>query len=191
MGHQRPHDPSLIVQDDRPCDQYSRPADNKFGLQERVCKCGRARIVKISHPHTTNQFLPILDGVVLPWYWKLDEAKEAIDAADQGDPLPKPTRPVPTTQYQNVGAEAGAASFEAAKEWFRRKREGTSDSTPAPSRDEHLHILGLDGTASIAEIRARVRTLQHMWHPDRNPDDDKAAEEFRRVSEAWEALQAV
>ena len=93
MGHARPHDPNVLVQDDRPCESYSKPANNRFGLQERVCKCGRARIVKISHPNTNNQFVPLLDGDVLPFYWKLDEAKAAIDAADQGDPLPTPSRP--------------------------------------------------------------------------------------------------
>jgi hypothetical protein len=190
MGHARPHDPNILVQDDRPCESYSKPKDNRFGLQERVCKCGRARIVKVNAPGSNNQFAPLLDGDVLPLYWKLEEAKAAIDAADQGDPLPKATRPTyTTTSYQNVGTEQGAASWEAAKQWFHAKAHGGAGAPPTTSED--LLVLGLDEGATKDEIRKRVRVLQIQWHPDKHPNDENAAKQFRLITDAWERLQAV
>jgi len=52
-----------------------------------------------------------------------------------------------------------------------------------------LDVLGLDGTASPAEIKAAFRALAKQHHPDANPGDDAAAERFKSVCAAYEILK--
>jgi molecular chaperone DnaJ len=54
---------------------------------------------------------------------------------------------------------------------------------------ESYRILGVTAKADLAEVRSRFRLLAHKYHPDRNPDNPKAAAQFRRVLEAYETVQ--
>ena len=49
-------------------------------------------------------------------------------------------------------------------------------------------ILGLDGGASVVEIKRAYRRLARKYHPDINPGDHMAAALFRQISEAYETL---
>lgn len=49
-------------------------------------------------------------------------------------------------------------------------------------------VLGVDRSASEAEIRKAHRQKAKALHPDQNPDDPKKLEEFKRVSQAWDIL---
>eukprot|EP00536_Pseudo-nitzschia_multiseries_P008567 jgi/Psemu1/296963/fgenesh1_pm.219_\ len=49
-------------------------------------------------------------------------------------------------------------------------------------------ILNLDHRATEEEIRKAYKRKALKCHPDKNPDDPKAAENFRRVKEAYETL---
>ena len=48
--------------------------------------------------------------------------------------------------------------------------------------------LGIAREASPDEVKKAYRKKALECHPDRNPDDPKAAEEFKKVSEAYEVL---
>lgn len=54
--------------------------------------------------------------------------------------------------------------------------------------NDYYSTLGLSRTATAEEIKKAYRKKALECHPDRNPNDPKAAEEFKRVSEAYEAL---
>lgn len=55
-------------------------------------------------------------------------------------------------------------------------------------RDCYL-ILGVSANAPMAEVRRRYRTLARQYHPDHHPDDPGAGERFRRLAEAYQAIQ--
>ncbi len=55
---------------------------------------------------------------------------------------------------------------------------------------ESYRILGVTSKAQWEEVRRRFRVLVQKCHPDRNPDDPKAAARFRRLVEAYETVRA-
>ncbi|QHL88224.1 DnaJ domain-containing protein [Nibribacter ruber] len=52
----------------------------------------------------------------------------------------------------------------------------------------YYHILGLAPSASASEIKAAYKRLALKYHPDRNPLNDRAEEQFKRVNEAYQIL---
>ena len=56
------------------------------------------------------------------------------------------------------------------------------------SQRDYYDVLGVDRSAEQNDIKRAYRKLAMKYHPDRNPDDEKAAENFREVTEAYEVL---
>ena len=54
--------------------------------------------------------------------------------------------------------------------------------------DDYYKTLGVSRDADAAEIRKAYRKLARENHPDRNPDDPRAAETFKAVGEAYGVL---
>jgi molecular chaperone GrpE (heat shock protein) len=57
----------------------------------------------------------------------------------------------------------------------------------AVSKD-YYQILGVSRGASPEEIKKVYRRLAMKFHPDKNPDDTAAAEQFKEINEAYEVL---
>lgn len=53
---------------------------------------------------------------------------------------------------------------------------------------DYYKILGVSKDATEKEIKAAYRRLARKLHPDVNPNDKAAAEQFRQVNEAYEVL---
>src|SRR5215213_8433913 len=57
----------------------------------------------------------------------------------------------------------------------------------APTKDFYA-VLGVSSSASQDEIKKQYRRLAAKHHPDKNPNDAKAAERFKEISEAYTVL---
>ncbi|WP_057939421.1 DnaJ C-terminal domain-containing protein [Algoriphagus resistens] len=53
---------------------------------------------------------------------------------------------------------------------------------------DYYSILGIDKSASEADIKKAYRKLARKYHPDVNPDDKEAERKFKEVNEANEVL---
>ncbi len=56
------------------------------------------------------------------------------------------------------------------------------------AKRDYYEVLGVGNTASDQEIKKAFRRVAMKHHPDRNPDDDSAAEKFKEAQEAYEIL---
>lgn len=57
------------------------------------------------------------------------------------------------------------------------------------SKRDFYEVLGVDKSADEKLMKSAYRKKAMQYHPDRNPDDDKAAAKFQEVSDAYEALK--
>lgn len=53
---------------------------------------------------------------------------------------------------------------------------------------DYYEVLGVDKSASEAEIKKAYRKIAIKYHPDKNPDDKSAEEKFKEAAEAYEVL---
>ena len=55
-------------------------------------------------------------------------------------------------------------------------------------KEDFYDILGLSKGASAAEIKKAYRKKAIQYHPDKNPGDTEAEENFKKAAEAYEIL---
>ena len=56
------------------------------------------------------------------------------------------------------------------------------------TKKDYYEVLGINKDASEEEIKKSYRKLAMKYHPDRNPDNPKAEEQFKEAKEAYETL---
>lgn len=56
------------------------------------------------------------------------------------------------------------------------------------SKRDYYEVLGASKDASASELKKAYRRVAMKCHPDRNPDDPKAEDQFKEASEAYEVL---
>ena len=58
----------------------------------------------------------------------------------------------------------------------------------APQQKDYYGVLGIKKTATPDEVRKAFRKLARKYHPDVNPNDKRAEEKFKEISEANDIL---
>ncbi len=56
------------------------------------------------------------------------------------------------------------------------------------ARKDYYNLLEVNQNASEAEMKKAYRRLAMKYHPDKNPDDKAAEDQFKEISEAYEVL---
>ena len=56
------------------------------------------------------------------------------------------------------------------------------------SKRDYYEVLGVSRSATKQELKKAFKKLAMKYHPDRNPDDQAAAEKFKEAAEAYEVL---
>ena len=56
------------------------------------------------------------------------------------------------------------------------------------AKRDYYEVLGVERTASEAEIKAAYKKLAIKYHPDRNPGNKEAEDKFKEAAEAYEVL---
>jgi molecular chaperone DnaJ len=57
------------------------------------------------------------------------------------------------------------------------------------AKRDYYEILGVQRTATEAEMKASYRKLAMKWHPDRNPGDKDCEHHFKEINEAYDVLK--
>ncbi|OGF58687.1 MAG: molecular chaperone DnaJ [Candidatus Fischerbacteria bacterium RBG_13_37_8] len=56
------------------------------------------------------------------------------------------------------------------------------------TEEDYYSILGIGRTASLSEIKKAYKKLVRKYHPDLNPNDSSSEEKFKKIQEAYSAL---
>jgi len=56
------------------------------------------------------------------------------------------------------------------------------------TKRDYYEILDVSKDADIKDVKRKYRKMAMKYHPDRNPDNEAAAEKFREITEAYEVL---
>ena len=57
------------------------------------------------------------------------------------------------------------------------------------TKRDYYEVLGVERNASESDLKASYRKLALKYHPDRNPDNKEAEENFKAAAEAYEVLR--
>ncbi|PIO61671.1 DnaJ domain protein, partial [Teladorsagia circumcincta] len=60
--------------------------------------------------------------------------------------------------------------------------------SPEVIQEDYYELLGVEKKSSESEIKAAYRKLALKYHPDRNPGDIHAQEQFKKISIAYSVL---
>jgi hypothetical protein len=119
----------------------------------------------------------------------------AVGALFDDDSTPQSAPPRLEEQRPPASAQAGPSSHQRRNSSRERQHSG-GQRRPQSPLERHLRTLGLRHGVTLAQVKERYRTLAREFHPDtmagRGLDQasvEQAQEAFKRISEAYHAVQ--
>lgn len=130
--------------------------------------------------------------------FQLSQSKSAIADCERAldlDPSYTKARKTKAKALSEEGDwEAALREYEAVKEaspgdaTIEREIRTAKLEMKKSQRKDYYKILGVERDASETDIKKAYRRLAIVHHPDKNPDDESAAERFKDIGEAYETL---
>jgi DnaJ domain len=74
---------------------------------------------------------------------------------------------------------------------YKMDESGSNDPVASGRYDWALTLLGINRDATVDEAKFSYRKLAFQYHPDRNPGDEQAVDQFKKIDSAWKALQNI
>ncbi|KAF2668293.1 TPR-like protein [Microthyrium microscopicum] len=131
-------------------------------------------------------------------YTKLNQAKSAIADCEKAlelDPSYTKARKTLAKAYGESGDwESAVREYKSVQEnnpsepGIQRDIRNAELEMKKALRKDYYKILGVTKDASSSEIKKGYHKCSLQHHPDKNPDDENAAERFKDVNEAYETL---
>lgn len=122
------------------------------------------------------------------------KTQQQARASKQRHPAQQPrSQPAATQPVVDIPRFAHSV-HERARRYYVHRPEPTSEVQTKilrKLRGQHFAVLGVVATPALtaAEVKRAYMQLSLQHHPDKNPGDPLAAERFRIVAEAYEALK--
>src|SRR5204863_6734844 len=73
-------------------------------------------------------------------------------------------------------------------DWRQAAAAGNGEGGKGVSKADYYEVLGVSRSATDVEIKSAYRKLAMKHHPDRNPGNAKAEEQFKAAAEAYAVL---
>ncbi len=112
--------------------------------------------------------------------WSQEKIYEQMRRDLTGD---RPTWPVMDT----IKMEKRLHDF--IRSWNRNTKAQTPQNSALSKEAAALETLGLPPDAAEKTVKTRYRELVKRYHPDKNPDNPRSAERFKRIAEAYAVLK--
>lgn len=155
-----------------PCDHHGCPASGLYPAPKR--NSNQRYHFCLEHVREYNKKWNYFDGYTPEEMYQQMQKDSAWD---------RPTWP------SSIPLKLEARLHEFVRKFTKDTGSAPIRNTPVTKEAKALETLGLTAQADQKTIKTRYRELVKKYHPDKNPDNPKAAERFKIVAEAYMVLQ--
>jgi DnaJ-domain-containing protein 1 len=165
------------TQSRRNCDFPGCPEEGQYPAPKSRTRLNERYYFCLDHVREYNKKWNYFDG------FSEDEMYKQMQKDIVGD---RPTWP------SSISVKLEARLHDFIRKFTKENRASPHKKAPTSLSKEAqaLQVLGLPPQTDTKTIKTRYRELVKKYHPDKNPDNPKAAERFKIIAEAYMILRA-